>query len=138
MFTALRNRVVVLTLLGAVLAAGAAGWHVNGWRLRSEAAQREQRAAREFRRQLDKELADWKEKSARLESESQQLSTALALTRTYYEALSEEIANAELLPAPGTCPVRNPFSDEFVRLWNAPAQRGEPARPRPGAAATPR
>jgi len=128
MFAALRNQVVLWSLLAVALGAGVAGWQVNGWRLSSAAARDKARADRAFAAELDKRLAAYRIKVTTLEAHSAELNTELEALRTAHSALQQEIDHVPLLPPPvGACAVRNPFSDDFVRLWNAAAaQRGEP------------
>jgi hypothetical protein len=116
-------------MLAVTLAAGAAGWQVNGWRLGKAALALEAKRDRAFQAEVDRQVSEWKVKNDNVAAENVKLAGDLDNLRKRYNSLDQEIRHANLLPPTpvGTCAVRNPFSDEFVRLWNA---AGEGSRSR--------
>lgn len=114
-----------------------AGWQTNGWRMgeKIENAKAEQLAAFEKRR--SELLAAHAEQQERDQAARVALSRDLEAARSDAARLAAEVETLRLTPSspviervlvPGDCEsgqpevvLANPFSDDFVRLWNESA-----------------
>jgi len=117
--------------LGVVLVAGAfgTGWKVNGWRLEEQHATERlkavQAAREEFQRLQAEQRAAYDAQLAERDRVAEALTERLVAVRTRATELRNEVDEARLSkpePTEGTdsevsCD-RNPFSGNFVRLWN--------------------
>jgi len=126
----------------AVVLLFGAGWQVNGWRLNAKFAKSEAAAVAAFEERRAELLAEYKEKARRDQTARLALQEALDTNRTKTASLEEELARTTLTPTaphiervliPGDCDngqptvvIANPFTDDFVRLWNDSAADSRP------------
>jgi len=113
------------------------GWQVNGWRLNSKMAKMQVdtiKVYEERQKVLNQEFAEQIERDT---TARMALSQRLQQTRTKAAGMERELETLRLSPTsprietvlvPGDCDagqkevvVANPFSDDFVRLWNSSA-----------------
>lgn len=123
-----------LAVVAILCSAFFTGWKVNGWRLethyeaeRNERARIVQKATQEA---LDNLRADYEKQLLEANGLATSLSAEIAAIRQTNEALSAEIDSSTTLVKSSdiTCTdnetglvqneTQNPFSDDFVRLWN--------------------
>lgn len=130
---------------GAAVAAVAflSGWQINGWRLESNYAEKQIAAVEEWDRLNKEAQAKWKAQA------EQDMEARLVLAKELQESqavtlrLQDELDRAELVSvAPviieklSECPTReeietvvvnhNPFTADFVRLWNSSSRGADP------------
>lgn len=122
---------VVLILLGAF----GTGWKVNGWRLETryaeEASAREEAVREELTRRIEQMRATFNQQVTVIERQRDALNAKLAEISAANDALSAEIESTPLVKPTTdvTCidnetgiaheQPPNPFSGDFVRLWNS-------------------
>lgn len=117
----------------------AAGWQVNGWRLKNEMRKNELALARAYEARRSELLAEYERQAAADEAARLALSRNLEDARTRTALLEEELERTRLTPnpaavrvervlVPGDCAndqpevvLANPFTADFVRLWNQSA-----------------
>lgn len=128
--------VVTVTLLGAVFTAG---WQFNGWRLKAKMAERETEIAAAYEQRRAELLSEYGRQARADEEAIATLVRRLAANRQATNQLEEELRNIQLTPddpiverviVPGDCEndqpeivIANPFTPDFVRLWNQSANR---------------
>ena len=129
-------------LIGAAVAVSlifGAGWKINGWRLNAKFAKTQEAVIADYEERQRELNEQAREQAARDETAREALSRDLQESRARTLALETELETIQLTPidpviervlVPGDCTndqpevvLANPFSDDFVRLWN---QSGEP------------
>jgi len=124
-------KVLPWLLVGTALVSGTLGWRVNGWRLHAAQQRAADKAEQAYRERLADDLEHWKLQVEVLQTEAQTLRTDLTSLRKHNAALVEDINDANLLVQRGPGCTGNPFSDDFVRLWNGASAPRAPAGPAP-------
>ena len=136
----------IIGVVGTAVGFGA-GWAVNGWRLEAKFAEA-QVAAIETYKGLQKEVNERFVAQAKVDMATRiALAEELLATRSYTEELERELESVTLTAktprieqvlTDGECGAKvviaNPFSDDFVRLWNASASGSGPGGPAAGEA----
>lgn len=118
--------------LGLATALFLGGWYTNGWRWEAKFADAAIAATQEYEAIQQKLNAEFAAQLEVDENARRKLAAALKSTRTHASALEKEARSLRLTQSripdetspTGECNVEtihNPFSDNFVRLWNASA-----------------
>lgn len=115
--------------VGALLVLGAfgTGWKVNGWRYEAAEADRQAEIARVVAERTEALRAEYEALQRFSDRNAEMYESRITLLRRHSDELETELESATL-SKPITCEkadadtppgASNPFSADFVRLWNA-------------------
>lgn len=133
----MKNTLVVAVM--CLVIGGMVGWFVNGWRLEAAFGRAQNAALQEYERISKEQRTEWEAQAKRDQDARIALSAKLRQARATADDLRDQVNTANLTaPAPEIaalpeCPTHeqvqtvldnhNPFSRDFVGLWNS-ASRG--------------
>lgn len=110
-------------IVAVILAIFAAGWTVNGWRYRAKMEAQRAEIANDYAKQNALFMQKYREQVKRDQTAAEALSADLERVRQERRALEERLHSAAVVKDYDQICIDggsgNPFSGDFVRLWNA-------------------
>lgn len=96
------------------------GWTANGWRYKSQIADREAQLLADYNKQRNQYLREYQAQAAVDQADAEALVSDLEQVRARRRALEQELLTAAVVKSHDEICKNggNPFGPDFARLWN--------------------